>query len=428
MTRRAATLALGLVVAACSDYQHNPTAPYPPPPPPPSAVDVSFCSGDEPQWLAFQDGDGAWTRAQPTVAGQVATYSHTFTSDRGAVATERVQANGFTFLSVQYGKPAELAIAGDGQTNLCELPALKTLVGTVAGIGANEVAVVSEGRSTREATTPEEGNEFTLRFVPSGPQELLATRLTDTGDDLLLTGYILRRALDLPDGATIPVLDFNSAEVIQPVARTVTLAGFGPDGAISGVGFRTAHSDNVTTFGMSEVVAPARTYYAVPEEKLAPGDIQFISATTSVTVNSNVVRSIHTYFRAPTTRTLTFPPVPHAPTITVVATAPTARMRARFDAQADYDRATGVHYQQGQNVVALNMTAAYAALNPGGYELTLPEFTGVDGFETRWALQSGVVTTWQSNRIGGTLGLMPGLVPVDGDTRVIGFDAGFVTP
>ena len=427
MMRTAATLALVMMVGACSDYRHDPTAPYQPPPTP-AAIDVSFCSGDEPQWLAFQDGDGAWTRAQPAVAGQVATYSHTFTSDRGAVATERVQASGLTFLSIQYGTPAELAIAGDGQTDLCAVPAVKTLVGTVTGIDSNEVAIVSEGRSTREATTPEEGNTFTLHFVPSGPQELFATRLTDTGDNLALTGYIIRRALDLPDGAAIPVLDFSSGEVIQPVARTVTFAGFGPDGAISSVGFRTAHSDNVRTFGMSEVVAPARTYYAVPEEKLALGDIQSISATTSVTANSNVVRSILTYFRAPTSRTLTFPAVPHAPTITVIATAPTARMRARFDAQPDYDRATGVHYQQRQNVVALNMTAAYAALNPGGYEMTLPEFTGVDGFDVRWALQPGIVTIWQSNRVGGTLGLMPGLVPADGDSRVIGFDAGFVTP
>jgi hypothetical protein len=426
MIRRILTIAFALSIAACSEDQRDPTSPYPPPPP--AAIDVAFCAGDEPEWLAFQDGDGAWTRAQPTIVGELATYSHTFAADRGAVATERTIPGGFTFLSVQYGTPAELPIVGDGRPDRCGISALHTLLGTVAGIGENEIAVVSDGRSTREATGPEEGNEFTLRFVPSGPQELLATRLTDTGDDLLLTGYILRRGVDLPDGATIPVLDFNSAEVIQPEARVLTLAGFGPDGATSGVGFRSAHSDNIVTFGMPEVVPPARTYYAVPEDKLAPGDLQFLTATTSISLNSNVARSIIAYFRAPASRTLTFPAVPHAPTVSVVATAPTARLRARFDVQADYDRATGIHYQQAQNVVALNMTAAYAALNPGGYDMTVPEFTGVEGFAANWALHPGVVTLWQSNRTGGTFSLAAGAVPVDGDTRVFGTDAGFVTP
>jgi hypothetical protein len=427
VSRHPAVLVLALsALAACGENQRDPAAPEPPPTGTP--VEVSFCNGAEPQWVAFQDGDGHWTRAQVEVTGQIAKFSHNFTANRGAIATERQLAGALTFLSVQYGTLDELSIAGDPRTDLCGVPAVNTLLGTVSGIDSNEVVVVSDGRSTRVATDLDAGNIFTLRFVPPGPQELLATRLTDTGDKLILAGYILRHDLELPDGATIPVLDFNSAEVIQPVSRVLTLAGFGPDGAFSGVGLRTAHSDNVFTYGMPEVVAPARAYYAVPEDKLAPGDLQFLSATTSLTNTSNVVRSIAAYFRAPTARTLTFPAIPHPPEVSVVSTAPTMRIRARFDAQADYDRATGVHFQQGQNVVALSMTAAYAALNPAGYDLIVPELTGVAGFDARWGLQAGIVTFWQSNRLGGTLGLAPGTVPVDGDTRVFGTDAGSITP
>jgi hypothetical protein len=430
MIRHIARLSLALgalgALAACSDYQHNPTAPGPPPTP--TTVDVSFCNGAEPQWVAFQDGDGAWTRAQPVINGQLATFSHAFTANRGAIATERQSAGGFTFLSVQYGALDELPIAGEARTDLCAAPALITLLGTVTGIDTNEVAVVSDRRSTREATTPAEGGEYILRFVPNGPQELFATRLTDTGDDLLLTGYILRHGPALPDGATIPVLDFSSAEVIQPAVRTLTLEGFGIDGAISSVGFRTAHSDNIATFGNSSIVAKDRTYFAVPEDRLAPGDLQFLSAHTNLSNTSNVVRSMFTYFRAPVDRTMTFPALPHAPQVSVIATMPSVRLRARFDTQADYNRATGIHYQQGFNVVALNMLPGYAALNAGGYELVVPELTGVAGFDPRWGLQQGVVAIWQTSRIGGTLGLAPGTVPADGDTRVIGTDGGFVTP
>lgn len=430
MIRHPARLVLALAslaaLTACSENQRGPVTPDPPPGGTP--VEVSFCNGSEPEWVAFQDGDGHWTRAQVEVAGEIAKFRHTFTANRAAIATERQLASALTFLSVQYGTPQELSMAGDPRPELCGVPAVKTLVGTVANLAANEVAVVNVGRSTREATDPDAGSDFTVRFVPSGPQELFATRLTDVGDDLNLTGYIIRRDVDLPDGATIPALDFTSDEAIQPVTGTLTLAGFAGDGAISGVGFRTAHSENVVTFGMASVVATNRSYFAVPENKLAAGDLQFISASTNVTNTSNVVRSIISYFRTPGAFTLTFPAIPHAPEVSVVSTAPTVRIRARFDAQADYDRATGIHYQQGQNVVALNMTAAYAALNPGGYDLTVPEFTGVAGFDTRWALKTGTVTLWQSRLVGGTLGLAPGAVPVDGSTRLFGTDAGFITP
>ncbi|MFL5563163.1 MAG: hypothetical protein ACJ79K_16985 [Gemmatimonadaceae bacterium] len=420
-------LALALpALAACASYDVSVTGPDPHPHTTPVAV--SFCSENPPQWVAFQDGDGAWTPVLPTVAGQFAVFRHDFASNRGAVATGRRFASGFTSLSVQYGALDELSIAGEPRTDLCVAPELHTLIGTVAGIDTNEVAVVNDGRSTREATTRSEGGDFTLRFVPAGPQELFATRLTDTGNDLVLTGYILRHALELPDGATIPVLDFSSAEVIHPVSPILTLTGFGTDGAISRVGFRTAHSDNVVTFGNASVLAKDRIYYALPADRLAAGDLQFLSATTNMSNTSNVVRSVTTYFRAPVDRTMAFPVPPHVPQLSVIATTPSARLRARFDAQAEYDRQTSVHFQQGQNVVSVGMTPGYAALNPDGYDLVLPELGALAGFDARWALRSGVATIWQITRIGGTLGLAPGVVPADGDTRVIGTDGGFITP
>jgi hypothetical protein len=425
MIRAAAVFAVALSMAsACSDYRANPTAPDPAPTP----VEVAFCNGAQPQWVAFQDGDGDWTRAEPTVAGQFATFHHTFATNRGAIATARQFASGLTALSIQYGAPSELAIAGDVRLDLCSVVAENTLLGTAAGIDTNEVAVVSVGRSTREATTLAEGSAFTLRQVAAGPQELLATRLTRVDDQVYLTGIILRRDLELPDGATIPVLDFSSAETIQPLLRPLTLAGFGPDGAIALAGFRTAHSDNIVTFVTNSVTAAGRPYYAIPEARLAPGDLQFLTATTNASPNDNVARSITSYFRSPTARTLTFPAPPRAPEVSVVSTAPTARLRAHFDSQAEYDRATGISYQQGQNtVVSLSMTPAYAALG-GGFDLVVPELTAVPGFDARWALQTGTTLLWRSSRIGGTLALGGNVLPADGDTRTIGTDAGFVTP
>ena len=415
------------VLAACSDYQKDPTAPYRNPDPTPTTVSVAFCNGSEPRWVAVQDGDGEWTRVEPVISGQFAMFLHTFTSNRGAVATARELANGLTTLSIQYAAPAELAMAGDQRPDLCGVITDGTILGTVAGIDTNEVAVVSTGRSTREATTVAEGGAFTLHQV-GGPEELLATRLTRVAGDVHLTGIILRRGPALPDGATIPVLDFGSAEVIQPASAVVTLTGLGADGAASRNGFRSAHSENVIIFVDPSVTATARSYFAVPEDKLAPGDLQFLTATTSATQTNNIARAATSYFRAPGARTLTLPELPHAPELSFASTAPTVRPRARFDSQSAYGQATGISYQQSESsVVSVSMTPAYAAAN-GGYDLVVPELTGVAGFDPRWALRAGNALRWTSARIGGTLGLAPNVLPSDGDTRTIGTDAGFITP
>ena len=71
-TRRSLVAALALsLLSACSEDSSD--AVYPTEPPPsstPSAVDVAYCRGAEPLWVAFQDGDGAWTRARPIASGQ----------------------------------------------------------------------------------------------------------------------------------------------------------------------------------------------------------------------------------------------------------------------------------------------------------------------------------------------------------------------
>jgi hypothetical protein len=144
---------------------------------------------------------------------------------------------------------------------------------------------------------------------------------------------------------------------------------------------------------------------------------------------ANVIRSASVYFRSPADRTLTFGAAPVAPVLTVVASTPTLRLRAYFAAQADYDRFAAINFQQGQNtLVSVSMTRAYSELAAAGYDLVVPELSAVQGFDARWALREGSTVLWTSSRIGGTLGLGPNAVPVDGATMRGASDAGFITP
>ena len=109
-------------------------------PSPSVTVDVPFCNVAAPDWVAFQDGDGAWTRALPAVEGQKIRFRHTFASDHGAIAAARdFPGSNLTTLAVLYGTPEELVIAADTTPIHCGPAATKTLLGTVAGIDTNDV-------------------------------------------------------------------------------------------------------------------------------------------------------------------------------------------------------------------------------------------------------------------------------------------------
>ena len=167
------------------------------------------------------------------------------------------------------------------------------------------------------------------------------------------------------------------------------------------------------------------SYFAIPDGKLEPGDLQSITATSAPVVNA--VRGATVYFHSPTDRTLAFGASPIAPDISVASTTPMVRMRARFASQPDYDRLTSIHYQQDPNVsVTVAMTGTYAA--GGDYDLVMPDLTGVPGFDPRWVLRSGSTLIWTSFLTGGTLGLGLDAMPVDGSTKRVATDAGFFTP
>jgi len=414
-----------LMLAACSDGALAPTKPAPT-----SAADVVYCKELAPNWVAFQDGDGAWTQAQPTIAGRYATFHHAFAAQRGGIATAREVLPGFTSLSIQYGAPNELSMVGDTRPDHCAA-AFTTALGSVAGLAVNEAAFVSAGYNEREGVLAGEDNTFTLFPLRPGPQDILATRTLRTrngtgatNDGATVTGFILRRSAELPDSATLPVLDFNSQEAFQPAVRGLTLAGLGVPPATVQMGFRTANSENLVAFVASQSASNV-SYFAIPDGKLESGDLQSISATSAPVLNA--VRGVTVYFHSPTDRTLTFGAPPITPEISVASTAPMVRMRARFVAQADYDRLTSIHYQQAPNVsVTVAMTGTYAAGRD--YDLTMPDLTGVPGFDPRWVLRSGTTLIWTSFLTGGTLGLGLDAIPVDGSTKRVATDAGFFTP
>jgi hypothetical protein len=135
------------------------------------------------------------------------------------------------------------------------------------------------------------------------------------------------------------------------------------------------------------------------------------------------------YFHSPVDQTVALGAPVTVPAFSTMATTPSLRLRAAFDGQQDYDRMTGISYQQGQNtLVSVGMTAAYAALGHAGYALIVPDLSAVSGFDARWALRAGDPVSWTATRTGGTLGLGFNAVPTIGATARTGIAFDTFTP
>lgn len=385
------------------------------------AVDVPWCSGLEPSWVAFQDGGGAWTRALPETRGGVTRFHHVFSTNRGAVATlDRLGDGSLTFLHVFYGAPAELAAVGDTLAADCGFAA-KTLFGAIAAIdAANEFVAITSGQLARAiAPSWSGGNTFMLRDVPTGPQDLLAARLTPVNDEVEVTSVILRRDVDLPDGATMPTLDFASAEAFAPARAQLTIGALDGDAAFTGTELRTPNSRMEVLFATRQSTATSRPLFELPEDRLREGDVQVLHVSA---VGASGNRTVDQYFRAPGDRIATLGAPLVSPIITRTASTPSLRLGARFVAQADYDRLTNITYQQGQTtLVTISLTAAYVTVSGAGYDLVVPELSAVDGFDPAWALRPGVMLWWSATRLGGTLDIGRGAHPFDGATQRAAF-------
>jgi hypothetical protein len=408
-SRGLALLAL-LASAACG---YDAAGPYQRPGDPQS-VDIAFCSA--PDWVAFQDGDGAWEHEVGTRSGPFLIVHHTFLHDRAAIAVVREFSSTTSALLVDYGAPDELKIVSDTAGVSCGATTFKTVHGTVAGLAANELARVSLGSQAAVAHAGT-GFEFEVSGLVPGPNDLIALRRTQENNESRVTAMIIRRGVDLPDGAAAPVLDFGSNEAFVPVAHTLTVGGPDAGGATTTVGLRTAHGTSpLLTIFAATPTATTAPYIAVPEARLEAGDLQSITITSAAT--STGVRSAELFFRSPVDRTVTLGPASSAPGLSVISSTPSLRMRARFDAQSAYDRLTVIGYQQGEGTLAsVGMTAEYAARSATGYDLVLPDFSVVEGFDPRWALRPGELLRWTSVRFGGSLAPGFNAVPTAGTVR-----------
>ena len=373
-----------------------------------TTVTISYCAADAPIWLAYQDGAGAWTRVAPNSGTN--TYQFSLASGKGGVATVDTVGTGYT-LDVSYATTAELNGLGKGFfQGLC---GAKTVRGSVVNVSSAQGANVSLGRSGGENNGLP---SFSLFDVAAGPQDLFASRVnatTERADKL-----ILRRGLNIPDGGTLAVLDFNAAEAFAPASANVTVSGLGADTAqiVSGFdGTRGSASGRTETFRDYIAATGARPYDAIPLAQLASGELQLLLAGASAANNFSSERVAFVWFRNPTDQTLALGPALSTPTVTRISGGAYSRVRAQLAVQTEYNRSFTAEYEHGSPSRTTTILASTGYVGGAAWDFSIPDLSGATGWNPTWGLQNGISLFWSVTAYGGSLSRF-GADATDGST------------
>jgi len=371
---------------------------------------AAFCTADAPIWVAAQDGNGAWTRVNPTTGS---TYSFTFASGRGGIAVVDTVGTGYD-LNVVYGTVAEFT-AFSTSVNLGGCGS-KVVNGSVANVGASEAAIVSLGYSTA-FVIPALSTNFQLTDVSDGGQDMIASRIDATTESA--NKLIIRRNQNIASGGSLALLDFNAAESFAPGTANVTVTGLGADHASILALYTGTYG---STFGIissiGDYTTGAVTYAAVPLLNLTAYDLQQLVANSEDASNTHSTRAAGLYFRAPANRTIAMGAALSTPTVTKVVTAPNARPRVQLASQASYNRLFTASYDQGlsNRSASIAATAGYFSGLPATWDITLPDLSGAAGWSSTWGLQDGTAINWDVSAQGGAIQFLDGTTIVDGAT------------
>jgi len=430
---------------------------------------LEFCTLDQtPIWLAMQDGaNGTWTRVNPSASGTkfqfnitqakagvayvVSTTSAGVASASRSLAVRlvgylqremlvrnrptrasytyaaRSLATGFG-LTILYGSQAELNGRG---ANLCLPGSGKTVNGTVAGVNAAQAqsASISLGPSTTSAAP---AGTFQLTDVPDGALDLVAARST-TNTFTSVDKMIIRRGVNAGNNSTLPVLDFASSEAFDPIQGNLTIGNLGTEVATVFTNYFTAAGSGAAGATVGTSGLPSKggfRYFGVPASKQIAGDLHLALAIAFPGLAASEQQRIAAlYFKDPTDRTVTLGAALPVQIVSATATAPYVRFRATGSIPAEYGKLLDLEFTQTSAARTVSILASESYLaGAASYDITIPDFSGVAGWDNNWGPKTGSGAVWRISTYGFTGIGLGSLNPVDGATFKGAGRTGGITP
>jgi hypothetical protein len=230
--------------------------------------------------------------------------------------------------------------------------------------------------------------------VPFGTTDLFATRSAFNLTTLSFAPdrAILRRNVNFASAIT-PTLDFSGGDSFALTSAPYTIANANGEAMQITTGFLTANGTAGNFVSALNSTTNPATVYGVPSALTQNGDLHQILAFSYTTSGTNTSsRGMTQYNRELTARTLTLGAALNLPTLTSVGSTPYVRYSASGTWQSDYPHSVGVSYTKsvsGSNAWTLTVSRTYAGTGASNYSLVMPDFSGVAGFNTAWAMGSG---------------------------------------
>jgi hypothetical protein len=417
-----------------------------PPRHPSAGVDYLFCSAAAaPVFFAYQDGNGPWIAVPGTPLGGATRFSFSVAGTSGGVllvhriaATAligdgspvgspkavlqpsglrqelrsrfrsasartgllRRAASGDLYLTeVYYASAAELA--EDGAEYCGQTQPTKTVTGTVAGVPLGSSSILSLGGITNVVDGATHSSPVTFSDVPAGLVDLVGTRATR---GRLPDRLVVIRDLNLPNGGSLPSpIDFTASSA--PGTAKATVVGKAPDE------FLEIFTDLVTEngraglwFDLTQDGNPNRWWAGLAASDMTGDDFHGLvvfatpvdfgtSSVVSTSSGSSDLRVAVKYVRAVTDQTLTLGPSITQPWVSQIGGNAYSRYRFQGALPPEYDKGASIDVMSDAgNLVSIIATGAYlaAAGDRFGYDLTMPDVVGLNGFPVESRLTAGI--------------------------------------
>ena len=359
--------------------------------------DFSACAVlQRPAWFAYQDGNGPWTVVTPVNNK----YSFDIAGARGGITY--VYSGTSSEVFVQYLSKAEF---GTGSVQCPSLGVLKTINGTLAGVGASEAAYVSLGGSTAFVYSFLAGfPNFQMTGVQSGTYDLVASH-TPSLTGTIADKAIIQRGLNIANAGTVGTLDFGGVGAFTLDNATITIAGLvGGEQITQGMSYQGSACFGGALYNGVSVTGSSYTAAGVPAADQQATDFHNFSLYVHDPVTS-LTRTTSQFYHAFGARTLTLAAVFPAPTVTSLGggSPPYKRLQAVYTLPADYDQSTSLTYTDAvtNNSVIIQATPAYL----GGTSVTLAmaDNSGLAGWNNSWAPAAANTADWRVSGSGGNL-------------------------
>jgi hypothetical protein len=378
-SRRVLGVAIAASLAACSlETGVTPGTPL--------DITLDFCANDTPIWFAVQDGVAPFQVLTPDASGAFSFQA------RGLVTVGYVRQRGSDFRT-DIIFTTNVALQQMSNTVCLEEGGAKQLNGTVTGHTGSQIGLVS--LSSSNAFLASGQSAWSLTQLVDRPLDLIASRLDITGFDQHSNKTIIRRAQNPAGGATFSELAFDT-EGFVPTTASINVTGVSAnDLAVLYSAFESSLGTSHTMTFVSDITDGLVDVEMVPTAELAAADYHKVSAI--VTAPNGVLRVTDRYFKDPAAQNITIGPALIEPSVTVVGTTPHVRMRTQLLGQIDYSTMVNLAYHQQQASparaidVSMSVTASYFSGTPSEWNLPMPNFAGIPGWQNQWGLQPGQI-------------------------------------